>query len=120
MRLHHVAGLGPDPAALSSFYAQTLGLPETRRHADAQGVRSVWLAADGTTLMFERGPRGQNGVLVFAVPAGSAQTWRERLAHCLDGTTAYSIYARDPDGNRLGVSSYPEPIATDGSDAGAC
>jgi len=120
MRLHHVAVFGPDPAALADFYAVTLGLQETRRQRDAHGVRSVWLAASTTTLMFERGPRGQNGVLVFAVPPGTAVEWRARLAACLDGATTYSIYARDPDGNRLGVSSYPDPIATDEPGPGAC
>lgn len=118
LRLHHVAVFGPHPDALADFYARTLGLPEARRHHDEAGVRSVWLRADDVLLMFERGARGQNGVLVFAVEPGTALAWRARLAEHADGGTRYSLYGRDPDGNRFGVSSFPDDIeASPGHDA---
>jgi catechol 2,3-dioxygenase-like lactoylglutathione lyase family enzyme len=120
LRIHHVAVLGPDPAALAAFYAALLELPELARHADAVGTRAVWLDASGTTLMFERGARGQNGVLVFAAEPGSAPRWLDRLGAHSDGRTAYTLYGRDPDGNRFGVSSYPHPIGADEVSPGAC
>ncbi|MBM4368099.1 MAG: VOC family protein [Deltaproteobacteria bacterium] len=114
MRLHHLAVLGPDPAALAAFYAAMLGLPELRRAHDDSGVRAVWLDADGVILMFERGPRGQNGVIVFASRPGTAGEWRARLGPHHDGRSDYTLYGRDPDGNRFGVSSFPDPIGPEG------
>ncbi len=115
MRIHHLALLTPEPAALAAFYRDTLGLPQTRVQVDADGVRSVWLDLDGTILMVERGARreghgaGLDG-LIFSVEPGSAAHWRARLGERVIGRTAFTIYARDPDGNRFGVSSYPEPL----------
>lgn len=113
MRLHHLAVLGPDPAGLAAFYAAMLGLPELRRAHDDTGVRAVWLDADGVILMFERGALGQNGVIVFASRPGSAAEWRARLGPAFDGRTDYTMYGRDPEGNRFGVSSFPDPIGTE-------
>jgi len=115
VRIHHLAILTPDPAALAAFYRDTLGVPQTRVQEDADGVRSVWLNLDGTILMVERGARrdshgaGLDGLL-FAVEPGSAARWRVRLGDRMIGRTGFTIYARDPDGNRFGVSSYPEPL----------
>jgi catechol 2,3-dioxygenase-like lactoylglutathione lyase family enzyme len=115
VRIHHLALLTPDPAALAAFYRDTLGLTQTRAQEDADGVRSVWLDLNGTILMVERGGhRTSHGAgldgLLFAAEPGSAAHWRERLGERVIGRTAFTIYARDPDGNRFGVSSYPEPL----------
>jgi catechol 2,3-dioxygenase-like lactoylglutathione lyase family enzyme len=110
MRLHHVALFTPHPSHLASFYAEIFGLDVTRVNDDAAGVRSVWLQSDATILMVERGERGRNGVLVFAAEPGSAPHWSARFAGIEDGATEFTLYARDPDGNRCGVSSYPAPI----------
>lgn len=115
MRIHHLALLTPDPAALAAFYRDTLDLPQTREQRDDAGVRSVWLDLDGTILMVERGERreshgaGLDG-LMLSVEAGSGARWAARLGDRVTGRTAYTLYARDPDGNRFGVSSYPEPL----------
>lgn len=109
MRIHHLAVLSPDPDRLARFYATVLGLPELRRQADDGGVRSVWLDAGGVILMVERGERAA-GVTVFAAEPGSAAAWRARLGPAFDGRTEFTVYGRDPDGNRFGLSAYPAPI----------
>jgi catechol 2,3-dioxygenase-like lactoylglutathione lyase family enzyme len=64
-------------------------------------------------LMLERalkgtGPeRGSGHVLVFAVNDLSA--WEARLQEAgipVDERTAYTLYVRDPDGHRVGLSVY--------------
>jgi glyoxylase I family protein len=117
MRIHHLALLTPDPLALAAFYRDLLGVPELRVHRDDAGVRSVWLDLDGVILMVERGvahdaaaPASGWDALLLAAEPGSGPAWIARLGERLIGRTAYTLYARDPDGNRFGVSSYPEPI----------
>jgi catechol 2,3-dioxygenase-like lactoylglutathione lyase family enzyme len=113
VRIHHVALRTPDVARLERFYAGALGLSVVRRD-DARG--SVWLAlgpaADpgGAVLMLERAEPGEP-----AVPAGSHELvafavddlapWRSRVA--VEAETAHTLYFRDPDGRRVGLSTYP-------------
>ena len=116
MRVHHLALITPDPVALAAFYRDVLGVPELRVQHDDQGVRSVWLDLDGAILMVERGPTrdesaaGGWDALLLAADPGSGPAWIARLGPHLVGRTAYTLYARDPDGNRFGVSSYPEAL----------
>lgn len=139
MRVHHIALLTPDPGGLAAFYADRLGLAEVRRAEDERGLRAVWLDAGGTIVMVERGERrgglpatagtggasgrdsggapaagmagdaGWDGVF-FAVEPGSGPRWAAALGDAVVGRTAFTLYARDPDGNRFGVSSWPEPL----------
>jgi glyoxylase I family protein len=114
MRLHHLALLTPDPERLAAYYRGALGLPELRVQRDEAGVRSVWLDVDGAILMVERGaaapaPGGWDAVL-FAAEPGSGPSWEARLGSAVVGRTAFTLYARDPDGHRFGVSSYPAPL----------
>jgi catechol-2,3-dioxygenase len=96
-----------------AFYAKVLGLAEVR----AERPRSVWLGlADGSVVMVEaRGPAEP------AIPAGSLELVAFRVTEeekasirttalnigCFDGETPHTIYLRDPDGRRVGVSTYP-------------
>jgi catechol 2,3-dioxygenase-like lactoylglutathione lyase family enzyme len=119
MRLHHLAVLTPDPVPLAAWWSTMLGLVELRRQTDAAGVRSVWLGLDGgVILMIERGERrepgrgGWDGVY-FAADPGSGAYWRDRLASAgtvATGQTAHTLYGADPDGNRFGLSSWPEGL----------
>ena len=103
-----------DVACLERFYAGHLGLPVVRRDA-ARG--SVWIAAGGVVLMIERLRDGEPPVpaasmelLAFAVEEGQTlQGWRARLAQSgveVEGSTEHTLYFRDPDGRRVGVSAY--------------
>jgi len=116
MPVHHLALRSSDPFRLAAFYARALGLPELRRQEDEGGAYSVWLDLGGAVLMVERGESrdgaggaGWDGLFLSAEP-GTGEAWAQRwatLGITLDGRTGCTLYARDPEGNRFGVSSYP-------------
>lgn len=122
MPIHHVALKSAEPARLAGWYGRVLGLAELRRFEDARGVRSVWLDLGGSILMVERaeGERsadpirgwGWHGVYLQAEP-GAGGAWVDRArAQGVESThqTRFTVYFVDPDGNEVGVSSYPELI----------
>ena len=112
-RVHHLALRVADCARSAAFYAGVLGFPEIRRFEDAGLVRSIWLRTGDAILMLEiavrgAGPDAGSGhVLVFAVDALAA--WEERLAAAqvaIDDRSAYTLYVRDPDGHRVGLTVF--------------
>ncbi len=114
VRLHHLALRTDDVDALVGFYRSMLGLSEVR---DTR-PRSVWLAlGGGAVLMIERREAGETArsrdleLFVLDVTEEEKAAVRERAvtASAYDGETAYTVYVRDPDGRRLGVSTYPLP-----------
>jgi hypothetical protein len=117
MRIHHLAILTTDPPRLAKDHVDLLGVSVLREHVDDQGVRAVWIDLGGAILMIERGAadgargagRGLDG-LFLAVEPGTGPAWMTRLGARVTGRTPYTIYATDIDGNRIGVSSYPEPL----------
>lgn len=120
MRVHHLALLARDVAAVAGFYRALLGVSELRRAEDAAGLRAIWLDLDGTILMVERAPAdtlrrdglGLDG-LYLAVDGGSGPEWERRLVAAgaaPDHRTASTLYARDPEGNRFGLSCWPDPL----------
>jgi catechol 2,3-dioxygenase-like lactoylglutathione lyase family enzyme len=124
MAIHHVAIKATDPERVAAFYRDVLGLREVARHpmADAADVvRSVWLACGDAVLMVERSGRAGPPAAAFAEdPAGlhlvalridpsEAPAWRVRLAsagHRVVHETPSTLYALDPEGNRVGLSWY--------------
>ena len=119
MRIHHIAIKSKDPDRLASFYSGELGLPEQKRHQDEQGLRSVWLtlgdailmierASDGDPPPYDRDPPGLH-LLALTIDPATAPAWRAKLP--IRSETAYTLYFADPEGNRLALSSYPEPLA---------
>jgi catechol-2,3-dioxygenase len=112
MQLHHVALRTGDVIRLEGFYAGVLGLRVRARHDG----RSVWLEAGGAVLMIELAgerepqvPEGSMELVAFAVDAREREEWRQRLARAgvgIEGETAQTLYFRDPDGRRVGLSSY--------------
>jgi catechol 2,3-dioxygenase-like lactoylglutathione lyase family enzyme len=113
MRLHHLAFRTGDLEGLCRFYRDVLGLREAR---DAR-PRSVWLALDGpAVLMIEARtadepayPKGSSELVAFAVTAAerAAIEAKAEARGCHDGRTEYTTYVRDPEGRRIGVSTYP-------------
>ena len=111
-RLHHIALRVADCERASAFYSGVLGLPEVRRIADAgSGLRAVWLAAGDTVIMLEKALRGtgleegSGHVLAFGV--ADLRTCEERLDAAgvpVDDRTAETLFVRDPDGHRVGLS----------------
>lgn len=119
--LHHLALGSPDPDGLARFYRDVLGLDEVKRHDDEGEVRSVWLRlSEGAVLMIERIPAGDRvdeapmrpGLFLLAVGIddGERDEVEARLeeAGCaVETRSEFSSYARDPEGNRIAISSYP-------------
>jgi catechol 2,3-dioxygenase-like lactoylglutathione lyase family enzyme len=109
--IHHVALRVADPERSLRFYGGVLGLLETRRFEEEGRVRSIWLRAGDAIVMLERELKGRGEeagsghVLVFAVAETAA--WEARLSAAgvtIDDRTAATLYVRDPDGHRVGLS----------------
>jgi glyoxylase I family protein len=118
--LHHLALGTQDVARLARFYCDVLELPELTRHLHADGtLRSVWLDLGGPVLMLEateEAPRSVIGVgsgpflIALSVEPALRPAFEVRLreAGCeVESRTEWTSYARDPDGNRIALSSYP-------------
>ena len=117
-RLHHLALRVADLARAEAFYAGLLGLAVVARHADPGGApRSLWLdLGGGALLMLERalrgaGPNGGSAHLL-ALAVDDLAPWEDRLAAAgvaVDDRSAFTLYLRDPDGHRVGLSVYRRP-----------
>ncbi len=121
--LHHVALRCCDLAACERFYGEVLGLPLLRRWPRVGGGdRSVWLSTGEGFLALERADRPvEEGpfedapagwqVLALAIPRADREGWEARLARAgvrLARRTPYSLFFRDPEGNRVALSHWPE------------
>ncbi len=112
MRLHHLALRTDDPAALARWYASLFALPVWREQAGG----SVWLGLDDAALMIERAnpsePRVPHGSMEFfalGVTAAGRDAFVERCARlgvAIEHRTGFTVYVRDPDGRRVGVSCF--------------
>jgi catechol 2,3-dioxygenase-like lactoylglutathione lyase family enzyme len=113
MRIHHVALRSRDLGRLRAFYRDLLGLALTEERPG----ESVWLDAGGTILMLERATEaepsidpGTRELLAFAIAPGERAAFERRLAAGgvpIEASTEFTVYVRDPDGRRVGLSHYP-------------
>jgi catechol-2,3-dioxygenase len=116
VRLHHLAFRTHDLARLENFYVSVVGLAVVERHTP----RSVWLRAGETLLMLETAtpdepeyPRESLDLVAFALPSDARADTLKRFAQhgvAVEASTAFTLYVRDPDGRRIGLSSYPAPL----------
>lgn len=120
MKLHHTALGAEDVATVANFYQQFFGLTEiARHHYEDGGLRSVWLDMDGTILMVEHTSQARRAETLevdrghFLIVFDVDETAREELeaqliaaGHAIDARTGYTSYTRDPEGNRVGFSTY--------------
>ena len=124
--VHHVAVKAKDPERTAAFYREVLRLSETDRHEDDRGLRSVWLKASDTVLMIERSDTAQPGpapafdedppglhLLALRIRPEDRSAWIRELearGHPVVQQTDYTLYVSDPEGNRVGLSTWPERL----------
>lgn len=125
---HHVAVQALDVERVAAFYRVVLGLPELRRfHHEDGALRSVWLSArsggteaDGFVAVELAPPSsepsarlGFSMVALRVDAAARARVEAELSAHgvAIERRTAWTMYARDPEGNLVGFSHHPHPAA---------
>jgi catechol 2,3-dioxygenase-like lactoylglutathione lyase family enzyme len=108
MKIHHVALRTRDLARLEAFYVGALGLRVLRRAA-----RSVWLEAGDAIVMLEMREADEPDVSVgtmemvaFAITPAERAKFARSLP--IEAETRFTLYTRDPDGRRVGLSHYPE------------
>jgi glyoxylase I family protein len=119
---HHLAIRCGDLGGCERFYREVLGLAVLRRWPAPQGGdRSVWLAVGDGFLALERaggpaaapGPEGAPGLHLVAlrIGAGERAVWEQRLAARgvpVVRRSRFTLYLRDPEGNRVGLSHWPD------------
>ena len=112
MALHHLAFRTHDLEALARFYGEVFGWEVYRR----QGERAVWFRLGAGMLMLELAEPGENDppagskeLFCVEMPENERQSFRRKLAGLqvdVEDETEFTLYFRDPDGRRVGVSSY--------------
>jgi len=122
---HHVAVQVKALEDVASFYREVLALPEIERHHGPDGrLRSVWLdVGGGGFLALERVDTppspdpafrdGRPGPFLFALRIDRADRARiraelERRGLPLVHETRWTLYVRDPEGNRVALSHHPD------------
>ena len=110
--LHHLALRSADVVGLAAFYQEMFELTVARDTAP----RSIWLQlGGGAVLMIEAREAGEPApdsnsmeMMAVATTKEGRATFRARamVRGCLDGETASTVYARDPEGRRVAVSCY--------------
>ena len=118
MRIHHIALRTTNVAALLGFYREVLGLPLRERRPNG----SIWLAAGDAILMLEVAAPGEPGInagsmefFSFRIAKEQRTSFLEKLQGAgvaLEAESDFTLYFRDPDGRRIGVSHFPDAVRT--------
>src|SRR6266704_1145283 len=104
MKIHHLAILVSDLARAESFYCGRLGLTVVRR-----APHSLWLGLeDGAFLAVEIGAGPRLHCVALGIPRAERDSWRARVA--VERETPYTLYTRDPDGNGVALSHWPDAV----------
>jgi catechol 2,3-dioxygenase-like lactoylglutathione lyase family enzyme len=127
---HHLAVQVHDVERALRFYRDVLGLSERTRHLREDGsLRSVWVdVPGGGFLALEQTgapPQASDfrtptpGWLLLALriaPEARAATEAHLAAHAVEVVhrTRWTLYVRDPEGNRIGLSHHPHDAPGEG------
>ena len=125
---HHAAIEARDVEKVATFFREVLGLPEVVRHHRPDGtLRSIWLAASthaeagSPFIAVEASTHGMHaGAGWFMVALGISAAERPRIHQTLlargvtiEKETRWTIFVRDPEGNLVGLSHYPQdPVSS--------
>lgn len=134
---HHIAIATADPSGLAAFYCDVLRMNELRHFTDDRGLRSVWLGVGAdpraTILMLERSDEGPDvagdthgrhnyhwkrpglHLLALAIDAREKDAWASHLQSAgitIEERSPFTLYFRDPEGNRIALSWYTEQPTT--------
>lgn len=110
--IHHIAISTQDPETLKKFYITIPGLSFEKDHFYQDGkLRSSWFLAGTVRIMIEKEEESKAPhALIFSAPKKEERAKIDSLfENSFIEKTDYTKYFEDPDGNRLGFSSYPEP-----------
>lgn len=121
---HHLAIQVHDLERAARFYVDVLGMSEQRRHHREDGtLRSIWLDVPGggfLALEACHGARAEDafradapGLYLLALRIDVADRARverelEAMGVAIVHRTRWTVYVRDPEGNRIGLSHHPE------------
>jgi catechol 2,3-dioxygenase-like lactoylglutathione lyase family enzyme len=110
--LHHLAFRTDDVEALARFYRATFGFDVVRDLLP----HSLWLGLGASSvLMIEKREPGETAVAAATLELVAFrvdEAAKERIRHealaagSYDGETEFTVYLRDPDGRRIGASTY--------------
>ncbi len=109
--IHHIAIGTSDPERLKKFYLNIPGLVFEKDHFFPNGeLRSSWILAGNLRIMLEKEKESKAPLaLVFSVSDRREQkNLDQKFSELYQDKTKFTKYFLDPDGNRLGFSSYPE------------
>lgn len=123
LAIHHLAVRVADLDRAEDFYRNLIGLPLIRRWTDDTGKpRSFWLALGGEAfLAVEKAPQGSPlrgddcpgwHCISLGISVAGREEWKNKMAAAgfsVVRETDYTFYVRDPDGNLIGFSHYPDP-----------
>ena len=122
---HHLAIQVKALEDVAGFYRKVLGLTELERHHGPDGrLRSIWLDVGGGQFLalerVESAPSpdpafrdGRPGLFLVALRIARADRERiradlERRGIPLVHETRWTLYVRDPEGNRVALSHHPD------------
>ncbi len=119
---HHLAIQVTDLPRAERFYCDVLGLAVRQRWAwddGRPGERSLWLSLGPGFLALEacdqpasprefRDPQAGLHLLAIGIRAQDRAAWEARLGVAIVHRTKFTLYVRDPEGNRIGLSHHPD------------
>lgn len=119
--LHHIALGAQNIERLADFYQDFFALDALKIHYDDHGeLRSIWLDLSPGILMLEKSAHTDAPLkdmalgkgpflLAFTIDKKDKEKFLQKLTEqnlSLEGQTDFTLYFRDPEHNRIAVSTY--------------